>query len=625
MMPFFPTPYPDEILYSVLARYHIRAGNTSPKVTMQEVFGSKTATAIVDLPCNIQNLIHNMPPGVGLTPEKIMNDYTLLPFYAAFLPPDRVNKLKHSMCGNRGGDIYSRAGIMASSIVQNRFLKFCSQCAREDVLNYGEIYWHRFHQIPCVICTEHGIPLEDSKVLVAGFNKHEFTAANADNCQIQEEPVISNKISQHLLEFSMNVKYLLDNPLHNREVEWFRTQYHELLKDKGYETVKGQIYRKKLIRDFIAFYGNEFLECVQASLNPYAQTNWLMDMLHNGDRTAHPIRHLLLIRYLGVTISDIFFKCFEYTPFGKGPWICLNSAADHYIQPVVDRLEISYGSDNKEAIGTFSCDCGFIYTRSGKDQEDSDQYTYTRIKQYGPVWEEKLKEVVSQRLSLRETARVMGADPGTVRKYARRLGLQIYWMERGEKGGKGNKRKETKAYKVPNREQYRNNWLTLQKEYPTKGIKELRHASEKTYIWLYRNDKEWLKLNSPAKKYVYVNKRVDWQQRDQELLSKVKKIVQKMQSSDEKPKQICISMIGNELGVRALLQRHLDKLPSTMAYIESVTETDADFRSRRVNWAIKTLEQEGQDVKTWKIFKKAGIRVEFYKEVSDYLKYGFTN
>lgn len=618
-MPFFATPYPDEILYSVLARYHIRAGNTSPKVTMMEVFGSKTATAIVDLPCNLQNLIHNMPPGVGLTPEEIMNDYTLLPFYAAFLPPDRVNKLKHSMCGNRGGDIYSRAGIMASSIVQNRFLKFCPQCAKEDVLKYGEMYWHRFHQVPCIICPEHGVSLQDSKVLVSGFNKHEFVAANADNCQIDEEPVISSEISQHLLEFSLDVKFLLDNSLPNREVEWFRTQYHDLLKEKGYETVKGQLYRKKLIHDFIAFYGNEFLECVQSSLNPYAQTNWLTDMLHNGDRTAHPIRHLLLIRFLGVSIADIFFKHFEFTPFGKGPWMCLNSAADHYLQPVVDKLEISYGNDNKEAVGTFSCDCGFVYTRSGTDQDETDQYTYTRIKKYGPVWEEKLKEVVSQRLTLRETARLMGADPGTIKKYVRKLGLQIYWKEEDKNEGKKSKKNKAKTDEASKREQYRNSWLSLQREYPLKGIKGLRLIDKKTYSWLYRNDSEWLKENSPAKIYRYVNKRVDWQQRDLELLPKVKMIVEEMKSSDEKPKRICVSSIGNRLGIRALLQRHLNKLPATMVYIESVAEADVDFRLRRVKWAIKALEEEGREVKLWRILKKAGIRAEFAEEIKVYI------
>jgi hypothetical protein len=35
MLSFFPTPYPDEILYSVFARYHARSGNIKPDETMK--------------------------------------------------------------------------------------------------------------------------------------------------------------------------------------------------------------------------------------------------------------------------------------------------------------------------------------------------------------------------------------------------------------------------------------------------------------------------------------------------------------------------------------------------------------------------------------------------------------
>lgn len=34
MIPFFPTPYPDELWYSVICRYHIRSGNPSVKYAL---------------------------------------------------------------------------------------------------------------------------------------------------------------------------------------------------------------------------------------------------------------------------------------------------------------------------------------------------------------------------------------------------------------------------------------------------------------------------------------------------------------------------------------------------------------------------------------------------------------
>ena len=38
MLGYFPTPYPDELLYSIVARYHIRSGNKSFRQTHQELF-----------------------------------------------------------------------------------------------------------------------------------------------------------------------------------------------------------------------------------------------------------------------------------------------------------------------------------------------------------------------------------------------------------------------------------------------------------------------------------------------------------------------------------------------------------------------------------------------------------
>lgn len=148
MLSFFPTPYPDELLYSVFARYHARSGNTSPKVTLKELFGTTTATTIVDLPSYLNALISSMPKLSNYTAEELIRNHTLFPFYAPFLPKKRADEVLKSMRGNFGGDIHTRTGIMASSIKSPTHFRFCSKCKEEDKLKYGEAYWHRLHQIP---------------------------------------------------------------------------------------------------------------------------------------------------------------------------------------------------------------------------------------------------------------------------------------------------------------------------------------------------------------------------------------------------------------------------------------------------------------------------------------------
>lgn len=183
MLTFFPTPYTDEILYSVLARYHVRSGNISPKFTLQELFGSMTVTATVDLPSHLDALVRNLPPCSKHTVESLLQQHTLYPLYAPFMSPSRAELVAKSMKEHTWGDIHTRAGIMASSVKTPSYLRFCPACLREDEAQHGEAYWHRVRQAPGIlVCPSHLTLLQDSTVMVRGANKHEFIAASSDNC-----------------------------------------------------------------------------------------------------------------------------------------------------------------------------------------------------------------------------------------------------------------------------------------------------------------------------------------------------------------------------------------------------------------------------------------------------------
>ena len=56
-MIFFPKMYEDELLYSAIARYHIRSGNISYSYTTKDIFGRVTVKSSIYLPSNISNLV----------------------------------------------------------------------------------------------------------------------------------------------------------------------------------------------------------------------------------------------------------------------------------------------------------------------------------------------------------------------------------------------------------------------------------------------------------------------------------------------------------------------------------------------------------------------------------------
>ena len=128
-------------------------------------------------------------------------------------------------------------------------------------------------------------------------------------------------------------------------------------------------------------------------------------------------------------------------------------------------------------------------------------------------------------------------------------------------------------------------------------------------------DHAWLNENSPKpKKPKSSVDRVDWNVRDTEVLAQVKDAVLQLINSD-KPIRITIGKIAVTIGMKALLEKHLDKLPQTKDYLESVTETVEDYQIRRIKWAFEELNLRGEEVKECKILRVAGLREDCDEEV----------
>ena len=58
----FPSPYPDELLYSVIARMRERFPDLAYRNLGVDLFASSTATAISDLPHRLSVLVEMLPP-----------------------------------------------------------------------------------------------------------------------------------------------------------------------------------------------------------------------------------------------------------------------------------------------------------------------------------------------------------------------------------------------------------------------------------------------------------------------------------------------------------------------------------------------------------------------------------
>ncbi|MDC3424331.1 TnsD family Tn7-like transposition protein [Aquibacillus sp. 3ASR75-11] len=317
---------------------------------------------------------------------------------------------------------------------------------------------------------------------------------------------------------------------------------------------------------------------------------------------ATPIRHLLFISFLGEKVDSFYqFASESYQPFGKGPYLCLNAAAEHYFNPVIPTVKVTICTDTRRPVGTFTCSCGFSYSRRGPDQTEEDPYRIGRIKQFGPVWQDKLSYLLHvEKLSYYAAAKHLKVDIGTVKKYA------------------GLKAKTLSNYSEPTDllERKQDQWLQLCKDSPNLTTSKLRKQEPALYAWLYRHDKQWLHKYSPkTRRNQTTNTRVDWRERDRELLRDIEVIVRKLLGAS-KPIRLTIGRIGKEVRLLPLLEQHLDKLSLTRRYLQDVTETTEQFQIRRVKWAVKELLHQHQEVVDWRIRRLAGLKDTISDSVS---------
>lgn len=619
MLAFFPHPYPDELLYSVFARYHKRSGNIAAKTTLEELLGSKTASAVVEFPSHLCELERRMPAGAQYSINDFINQHTMLPIYAPFMSRERVAYIISEMNSNKDVSIQQCAGLIASAVRSFKFLRFCPKCLQEEQNRLGESYWHRSHQFSGVLlCTIHKCLLYDSSVNIHEY-KHSFIPATDAVCKPSMERNYSAFVTGKLLWVAESVNWLLTLPSIKYCYEEFRAKYFQLLDKKGLLRGKKSVDQRAFIQQFQVFYGQEVLNLLQSEVG-YEETCWLKTIVRKHRQVFHPVRHILVMIFLAGSIQD-FFEVEEknLAPFGKGPWPCLNAAAEHFKKNVIQTVIITKCSDTKKPVGTFHCSCGFIYSRRGPDQAAGDQLRIGRVKSFGVVWQEKLRYFVEEKcFAMREIARNLHVDANTVKKYSALLGLRPSWQEKNPYLKIENNITNIESAEESLRK-YREKWLILQATYIQESTTQLRIREPGTYAWLYRHDRSWLKENSPHLVIVVNhNQRVNWIVRDQEVMAKIKCVVDVLKQSNKKPTWITISRIGRSTGLLSLLQKYLYKLPLTAQYLQENTEEIKQFQMRRIRWAVRELLLENVVIRPWQVMRKAGIKS---KSVHEFLPF----
>ena len=234
------------------------------------------------------------------------------------------------------------------------------------------------------------------------------------------------------------------------------------------------------------------------------------------------------------------------------------------------------------------------------------------------MWQQKLKHLVEvEQLGLRETARRLQVDPRTINRYVQFLGLKPKWRPQIETPGSDSTEllcnQSIDCDEI--RTQHRDAWSKLQTQHLQASKTALRRFAPATYTWLYRHDRKWLHQNSPAAQTPVSSKnRVNWQERDEEVLTQVQEAVRRLLAI-QKPIRITVSRVAKAIGQLALIEQHLEQMSQTRVYLDAVTESIEDLQIRRIKWAAELLDRQGESVDRWKIVRMAGLRPHYSEKV----------
>lgn len=628
MIENFLDPHPDEVLYSVWARLSDSLRYPVKDDVPRELFGTKKAVPVVDLPCHLGFFFKNLPLGHSYTLDALIDQHTLYLLYAPFLPEDRLRRLREQMISGNGRFIHvlvGKLGNTTNSASSPLWLRYCPTCVEEDRARYGECYWHRLHQILGVeICPKHDTLLEDSAVRTRASNRisrSQFVSAERAIGVSAARKVISSPVNDVLKEVAQAISALLERPHLPADDNYILRQYQALLAQRGFMTLNGLIRIGAFLNAFADYYPTELLSLLQCEIKLTRQTvgTWLTGLIHRSGSVRHPLQHVLLIHFLGSTIESFLSQEIPYPrPFQEGPWPCLNPVCEHYRQRHIQECQVREESGRGLLVARFACSsCGFVYCRSGPDRSEEDLFRRDTILTHGPLWEAKLRELwFDPTIKLQEIADQLGVARKTVNRQAARLQLPVprtsCWTPRS-----GVKR-QRRATEDPSR--YRAQWITLVNATPEASVTALRKSLSGVYWWLKMHDKEWLMANRPPRR----QKQKPKNQIPPSLLSTQKKTVHEdlntwdMQMADAV--RTCAQAIMNASGypkrvtkrkilitVPGLRRFERYRSPLTALALQEVIETPETFALRRIQWFMQKCQRERRYPKRKEFIRSVNI------------------
>ncbi|MCT8876777.1 TnsD family Tn7-like transposition protein [Shewanella xiamenensis] len=297
----FPVPYPNELIYSTVARYSTYLGISSPKHLLDEVYGDRKVIATMDLPCHLQAISNQLKRTGRYSVDELVYQYTLFPLYAPFVSEEHRLRALKMMATSSQGAIHLMLGVAASRVKSVNGFRYCAACVQLQLKTHGECFWLREWYFPSLcVCPDHGpLTLLSENI---GDHRHLFlplqqaigkTQSYAD---VSSEQMVLACLARELMQLS---------PGASPSFEQWTAFYHGLAADFGFSRGK-QVLHDQVYNHIKQQFSVRTLSELHLH-GPVSESFWLRSMFRKHRKAFSYLEHLTVWAALlpGMTLAEI--------------------------------------------------------------------------------------------------------------------------------------------------------------------------------------------------------------------------------------------------------------------------------------------------------------------------------
>jgi hypothetical protein len=245
LLGWFPKIHDDESLYSIFARYFIQSPHLSIREALHELFNDSRAVLSPDFPSNLGVLFKQFSLFSNIDLDEFIYKHTPLHYFTTFISENQYDKVNYELKNPKSKNVQMLTGVVASTVKETKFFKYCPSCFEQDQITYNESFWRVSHQLPGVLlCPTHHSVLHYSSVIYR-YKNAELYAPNTHNCKPSEKSKCMMYDDFTVGEIELLMKVAIDSKQlllkkNNFNAAQLTQKYQEFLREKGYLTSGGK-------------------------------------------------------------------------------------------------------------------------------------------------------------------------------------------------------------------------------------------------------------------------------------------------------------------------------------------------------------------------------------------------